>query len=72
MKALSAAGEQREQLDALIAAWEAELSGAKEQVDAALAADVDAFVATLDDASASTDAFAEATSAIGVPDCGQG
>lgn len=72
LRDLSATGEQREQLDALIEAWEAEYSGVKAQVDAALAADVEGFVATLDDAAASNDAVNGAANALGVPDCGRG
>lgn len=72
LKELEATGEQREQLDALVAAWEREYAGAKVQSDAAIAADVEGFVATLDDAAASNEAVDGASSALGVADCGQG
>jgi hypothetical protein len=72
LKKISAVGEQREPLDALIDAWETEYESAKTQVDAALASDVDGFVATLDDAAASNAAVADAASALGVSDCGSG
>jgi hypothetical protein len=71
LKALTATGAQREHLDALIDAWEAEYAGAQAQIKAARAADVEGFVATLDDAAATNAAVADATDALGVPDCGQ-
>jgi hypothetical protein len=72
LEGIAATGEQREQLDALIEAWEAEYAGLRAQVDAALGADAEAFVATLDDAAASKAAVDDAATALGVPDCGQG
>ena len=72
LETISATGELREQLDTLMEAWGAEGANARVQVDAALAADVDAFVATLDTAAASKEASTEAASALGVPDCAQG
>ena len=71
LQGLSATGEQREQLDALIAAWQAAYAGARAQVEAALASDVEAFVATLEGAAASSDAVDDAADALGVPDCGR-
>ena len=72
LRGISATGEQRMQLDALIAAWETEYANARTQVDAALASDVDGFVATLEDASDSKEKTTDAASALGVSDCGKG
>jgi hypothetical protein len=72
LRGVSATGQQREQLDALIAAWEIEYANARTQVDAALASDVDGFVATLDAAAASKEDARTAASALGVTDCGSG
>jgi len=72
LKGLTPTAEQREEVDALVEAWEAQYASAKTQVRAALASDAPSFVATLDAAAASNEAVSAATSALGVPDCGQG
>jgi hypothetical protein len=72
LRGISATGQQREQLDALITAWEIEYENARAQVDAALASDVDGFVATLAAAAASKEDARNAASALGVSDCGSG
>ncbi len=56
----------------MIAAWEIEYENARPQVDAALASDVDGFVATLAAAAASKEDARSAASALGVSDCGSG
>jgi hypothetical protein len=70
LEEIDATGEQRVQLDALIAAWKREYASARAQSDAAIAADVDAFVATLDEAQTANDAVGEAANDLGVLDCG--
>ncbi|HEX4747042.1 MAG TPA: hypothetical protein VFU99_09185 [Gaiellaceae bacterium] len=72
LTSLDASGEEGALVSRAIEAFEAEYAGARAQVDAALSADVEGFVATLDDATATKDALGEATSALGVPDCAQG
>ncbi len=67
---IDATGMQRLQLDTLIAAWKREYTSARAQSDAAIAGDVDAFVATLDEAQAANEAVGQAASDLGVSDCG--